>query len=251
MLDDAEERHAVKQRKEKLLLGKLQNQYYEMDDILDKWSTARIRAEIEKEEGKPADTNAPAVVKKKVGDEFLGIEDSKNKKDYDIIFPYLKSLEFWGLDNWEEWIGLGGTGEEEEEENPIIIKTLPRLQSLSILGCDELKSLPDYVLTAPLLKELEISSSGYGSWLLEDHYQRDGENWHKISHISNIKLGRVYVQRDGEPQFDSKSNDDQHNESGSEISDKDDVGACSVECVVDERVEVDNDEGPEIYEADR
>ncbi|KAF3949324.1 hypothetical protein CMV_024794 [Castanea mollissima] len=66
MLDDAEERHAVKQRKEKLLLGKLQNQYYEMDDILDKWNTARIRAEIEKEEGKPADTNAPAVVKKKV-----------------------------------------------------------------------------------------------------------------------------------------------------------------------------------------
>ncbi|KAF3959540.1 hypothetical protein CMV_015661 [Castanea mollissima] len=65
MLDDAEERHAVKQRKEKLLLGKLQNQYYDMDDILDKWNTARIRAEIEKEEGKPADTNAPAVVKKK------------------------------------------------------------------------------------------------------------------------------------------------------------------------------------------
>ena len=37
-----------------------------MDDILDTWNTARIRAEIEKEEGKPADTNAPAVVKKKV-----------------------------------------------------------------------------------------------------------------------------------------------------------------------------------------
>ncbi|KAF3949661.1 hypothetical protein CMV_024497 [Castanea mollissima] len=65
MLDDAEERHAVKQRTEKLWLEKLQNQYYEMDDILDTWSTARIRAEIEKEEGKPADTNAPAVVKKK------------------------------------------------------------------------------------------------------------------------------------------------------------------------------------------
>ncbi|XP_030959354.1 putative disease resistance protein RGA1 [Quercus lobata] len=39
---------------------------------------------------------------KKVGDEFLGIEDSKNKKDYDIIFPNLKSLEFWDLYNWEE-----------------------------------------------------------------------------------------------------------------------------------------------------
>ncbi|KAM3684018.1 hypothetical protein ACJW31_11G010300 [Castanea mollissima] len=142
---------------------------------------------------------------KKVGDEFLGIEDSKN-----IIFPYLKSLQFRDMVYWEEWIGVGGTGEEEEKNdngivtNPIIIKTLPHLQSLSILGCNDLKSLPDYVLTAPLLKQLEISSIGYESSLLEEHYQRDGENWHKISHISNIKLGDVYVQRDGEPQFDSK-----------------------------------------------
>nr|XP_023880855.1 putative disease resistance protein RGA3 [Quercus suber] len=66
MLDDAEERHAVKQRTEKLWLEQLQNQYYEMDNVLDTWNTARIRAEIEKEEGEPADTNAPAVVKKKV-----------------------------------------------------------------------------------------------------------------------------------------------------------------------------------------
>ena len=66
MLDDAEERHAMKQRTEKLWLEQLQNQYYEMDDIVDTWNTARIRAEIEKEEGKPAATNAPAVVKKKV-----------------------------------------------------------------------------------------------------------------------------------------------------------------------------------------
>nr|XP_023919561.1 disease resistance protein RGA2-like [Quercus suber] len=64
MLDDAEERHPVKLRTEKNLLERFQDQYYEMDDILDTWNTARIRAEIEKEEGKPADT--PAVVKKKV-----------------------------------------------------------------------------------------------------------------------------------------------------------------------------------------
>ena len=66
MLDDAEERHAVKQRNEKLWLEQLQNQYYEMDDIVDTWNTARIRAEIEKEEGKPAYIHALAVVKKKV-----------------------------------------------------------------------------------------------------------------------------------------------------------------------------------------
>ena len=66
MMDDAKERHAVKQRTEKLWLEHLQDKYYEMDDVLDTWSTARIKAEIEKEEGKPADITAPAVVKKKV-----------------------------------------------------------------------------------------------------------------------------------------------------------------------------------------
>ena len=146
---------------------------------------------------------------KKVGDECLGIEDSKNKKDYDIIFPNLKSLQFRGLHNWEEWIGMGGTGEEEEEEeendngivtNPIIIKIMPRLQSLSISYCHSLKSLPDYLLTAPL-KELMIANSR----LLVERYQRGtGVNWHKISHISNIVMDWSWVQRDGEPQFDSK-----------------------------------------------
>jgi hypothetical protein len=46
---------------------------------------------------------------KKVGVEFLGIE-SKKKKDDDIIiiFPKLKFLDFWNLEEWEEWIGIGG-----------------------------------------------------------------------------------------------------------------------------------------------
>ena len=140
---------------------------------------------------------------KKVGGEFLGIENSKNKEDVDPIFPKLKSLEFVGLDNWEEWIGMGGTGEEEEEENgngivtnPIIINIMPCLQSLKVEVCHKLKSLPDYLLTAPL-KKLEINYSR----LLEERYQRGtGDNWHEISHISIIKLGTVYVQ--GDPQFD-------------------------------------------------
>ncbi|KAM3749907.1 hypothetical protein ACB098_05G220700 [Castanea mollissima] len=42
-----------------------------MDDVLDTWNTARIKAEIEKEEGKPADINAPAVVKKKCLPDYL------------------------------------------------------------------------------------------------------------------------------------------------------------------------------------
>ena len=65
VLDDAEERHAMKQSTEKLWLEQLQNRYYEMDAILDTWNTASIRAEIEKE-GKPAESNVLAVVKKKV-----------------------------------------------------------------------------------------------------------------------------------------------------------------------------------------
>ena len=38
---------------------------------------------------------------KKVGVEFLGIE-SENKKEDIKIFPNLKYLEFFGLDEWEE-----------------------------------------------------------------------------------------------------------------------------------------------------
>nr|XP_023922885.1 putative disease resistance protein RGA3 [Quercus suber] len=66
MMDDADKRHAKKLDTEKLWLEQLQDKYYEMDDVLDTWNTARIKAEIEKEEGKPADITAPAVVKKKV-----------------------------------------------------------------------------------------------------------------------------------------------------------------------------------------
>ena len=101
---------------------------------------------------------------KKVGDEFLGIEDSKNKKSYGIIFPNLKSLVFWDMKNWEEWIGMEVTGEEEENDNgivtnPIITKIMPRLQYLEIRSCNKLKFLPNYLLTAPLLKKLEIICS--------------------------------------------------------------------------------------------
>ncbi|KAK4594997.1 hypothetical protein RGQ29_018652 [Quercus rubra] len=143
---------------------------------------------------------------KKVGYEFLGIKDSKNKKDYGIIFPNLKSLRFLDMENWEEWIGMEVTGEEEENDNgivtnPIITKIMPRLQSLKIIACNKLKSLPNYLLTAPLLKKLEIS----GSRLLRERYQRGtGENWHKISHISIIRLDWKWVQLHDEPQFDSK-----------------------------------------------
>ena len=91
---------------------------------------------------------------KKVGVEFLGIEP-KNKKDNAIIFPKLKSLEFQEFPKWEEWIDIGGTGEEEEDNGFVTIKIMPRLCSLKIWRCPMLKSLPGFLRTTPL-KELEV-----------------------------------------------------------------------------------------------
>ncbi|GMY38225.1 disease resistance protein RGA2-like isoform X2, partial [Fagus crenata] len=64
VLDDAEEGQ-VKQHVVKHWLAQLKDAYYEMDDVLDSWNTARIKSEIEKEEGKSADSNATPAVKQK------------------------------------------------------------------------------------------------------------------------------------------------------------------------------------------
>ena len=52
MLEDAEERQ-VKQRTEKHWVKQLKNAYYEMDDVLDMWDTAKIKSEIEKADNAP------------------------------------------------------------------------------------------------------------------------------------------------------------------------------------------------------
>ncbi|KAM3704527.1 hypothetical protein ACJW31_03G011400 [Castanea mollissima] len=113
---------------------------------------------------------------KKVGVEFLGIE-SENKKQ-DIIFPNLKRLRFLGLEEWEEWIGIGG------KEDADCINVMPRLQQLEIHCCRKLKSLPDFLRTIPLNK-LVIA----GCPIIKKRCQREiGEDWHTISHILNIHL---------------------------------------------------------------
>ena len=130
---------------------------------------------------------------KKLGVEFMGIDESEEKEKGDIIitlFPNLISLEFGDLDEWEEWNGIGG-GEEEESNKFTII---PRLQHLRIWECPKLKLLPNFLRTTPLQK-LEI----YFSYNLSKRCKREtGEEWPKISHIPNITLNSIYVQIDGQ-----------------------------------------------------
>uniref|UniRef100_A0A2N9GSB9 Integrase catalytic domain-containing protein n=2 Tax=Fagus sylvatica TaxID=28930 RepID=A0A2N9GSB9_FAGSY len=126
---------------------------------------------------------------RKVGVEFLGIESENKKEDNMQIFPNLKSLEFNLLNQWEEWIGIGGKREEEEDSN---ITIMPRLQHLVILHCRYLNSLPDFLRTIPL-KKLEIDPTHTTRW-----QRGTGEEWRMISHIPNIKIDGKYVQRDGQ-----------------------------------------------------
>ena len=103
---------------------------------------------------------------KKVGVEFLGIEEVSNNNKIDdekgstsssssssslVLFPSLKSLKFLFMFKWEEWDGIGGTMREEEaQESGVTITIMPRLQELQISFCPELKSLPDFLPTTPL-----------------------------------------------------------------------------------------------------
>ncbi|KAK4595279.1 hypothetical protein RGQ29_013639 [Quercus rubra] len=137
---------------------------------------------------------------KKLGVEFMGIEESEKKEKGDIIiplFPNLISLSFEKVYNWEEWNGI-----EEEEDCIRRFTIMPRLQDLRIHYCEELKSLPNFLRTTPLQK-LEIRICP----ILKERCKRGtGKEWPKISHIPNIWIDRFYVQRDGreyeaEPKF--------------------------------------------------
>ena len=148
---------------------------------------------------------------KKLGDEFLGIEsENKSKKDdrhIINIFPNLRALFINNMRSWEEWIGMGGKREEVEEEKDSglvsdpIIKIMPRLQSLTLLGCAKLKCLPDYLRTTPL-QILDISHCP----ILHPRCEREiGDCWPIISHIPTIHINYKYLQRNGQPQFDSNN----------------------------------------------
>ena len=148
---------------------------------------------------------------KKVGFEFLGIEEesnsnNKNKIDEEkgstssplsslVLFPKLKSLKFWDMKEWEEWDGIGGTMREEAQESGVTITIMPRLQYLQIWNCPKLKSLPDFLPTTPL-KTPDITPSP----ILRECFKTEiGDQWPKISHIPNILFDHLYVRIDGRP----------------------------------------------------
>ncbi|KAK9214451.1 hypothetical protein WN944_006443 [Citrus x changshan-huyou] len=115
---------------------------------------------------------------KRVGDEFLGIEESSvddtSSSSSVIAFPKLKSLKIEDLDELEEW-----NYRVTRKEN---ISIMPRLSSLEIDCCSKLNVLPDHLLQTTTLQELSIR----GCPILEERYR--GEDYHMISHIPHIKL---------------------------------------------------------------
>ncbi|XP_050141348.1 putative disease resistance protein RGA3 isoform X7 [Malus sylvestris] len=115
---------------------------------------------------------------RKVGGEFLGIEDQTSFKSSPSLFPKLKELRLRRMDNWEEWEGVEGWKKEESE-----ITIMPCLSYLEIYFCPDLKTLPDFLCKVPL-QNLIVNRC---SRILEKRCEQgSGEEWPKISHISNI-----------------------------------------------------------------
>ncbi|KAK9929857.1 hypothetical protein M0R45_026931 [Rubus argutus] len=114
---------------------------------------------------------------KKVGVEFLGIEEEIETFSAGILFPKLKCLHFFDMPNWEEWEGVIKDSSE--------ITIMPRLSFLRISWCPKLKGLPDFVHKITVLRTLEIRKCA----ILEGDYEKDvGKEWAKISHIPNITI---------------------------------------------------------------
>ncbi|XLT45678.1 hypothetical protein HN873_038282 [Arachis hypogaea] len=82
--------------------------------------------------------------------QFLGIglnhEDAGNEgsSSDEIAFPRLKKLHFIKLDKWKGWTGINVDGGDK--------KIMPLLSSLSVVNCEKLESLPDYIKRKENLK---------------------------------------------------------------------------------------------------
>ncbi|CAN6559352.1 unnamed protein product [Malus baccata var. baccata] len=115
---------------------------------------------------------------RKVGGEFLGIEDQTSFKSSPSLFPKLKELRLRRMGKWEEWEGVEGWKKEESE-----IKIMPCLSYLEIYLCGQLKTLPDFLCKVPLQNLIFDACS---SMLEKRCEEGSGEEWPKISHIPNI-----------------------------------------------------------------
>ncbi|CAB4272798.1 unnamed protein product [Prunus armeniaca] len=136
---------------------------------------------------------------KKVGVEFLGIDgtiETQTSSSPLILFPSLKRLEFNDMPMWEEWEGMTGWSEEEEDSQKTIT-IMPRLSSLRMIGCLSLKTLPNFLRNTPL-KVLVINACP----ILAQGCRKGRGEWPKIPHIPNIKVGKEFVQKYGVYQAD-------------------------------------------------
>ncbi|XP_031276699.1 disease resistance protein RGA2-like [Pistacia vera] len=119
---------------------------------------------------------------KKVDNVFWGMESgicSSSSSTY--FFPKLEELKFWDMKEWGEWDNDNAKKGVDKEH----ITFMPCLATLDIYNCPKLKALPDSLLQRTALKELNIS----GCDILRERYKEGtGEDWHKISHIPNIKI---------------------------------------------------------------
>ncbi|PRQ50543.1 putative transcription factor CSD family [Rosa chinensis] len=145
---------------------------------------------------------------KKLGVEFLGIEELLPNRQTSSItignavaFPKLKQLELHSLDSLEEWEGVTAGWSEEEDDSELSI--MPSLSSLQIGYCNKLKKLPDLVWKTPLQK-LSIKSCSI--------LTGTGRQWVEMSHIPNIEINNVFVQKGGVQLVLATDEDDEHDD---------------------------------------
>ncbi|KAI7981823.1 putative disease resistance protein [Camellia lanceoleosa] len=86
-------------------------------------------------------------------------------------FPKLISLHLWNIKNLEEWRVEQGA--------------MPCLFRLQIIGCFELKEIPDGLRFITTLQELEIR---YVPEALIDRVREGGEDFYKVKHVPSIIL---------------------------------------------------------------
>ncbi|PON99919.1 LRR domain containing protein [Trema orientale] len=118
---------------------------------------------------------------KKIGPEFLAGEiDDNGGLEFKItpgtLFPKLKLLRIEYAPSFCEWTGLPGW----KVDGPL--KIMPRLESLRLIACPSLESLPDFLQSTPL-KNLMVRDSP----ALQKSCKREiGKSWPMIRHVPHI-----------------------------------------------------------------